>query len=136
MKNRELEELALTQEELHSALFSNLVLQEGNMALMLLGKVPHPETGETVKDLDSAKLFIDQLEMLAAKTKGNLSADEQSLLNQTLTAVRMAYVEEARPSSPPPAASTEAKKTAPASAASTPPSLEEEESKKKFVKRY
>ena len=117
MKNRELEELALNQEELHSALFSNLVLQEGNMALMLLGKVPHPETGETVKDLDSAKLFIDQLEMLAAKTKGNLNPDEQSLLNQTLTAVRMAYVEEAKPSSAPTAGLNEAKTAAPASAA-------------------
>jgi hypothetical protein len=137
MKNRELEELALNQEELHSALFSNLVLQEGNMALMLLGKVPHPETGETVKDLDSAKLFIDQLEMLAAKTKGNLNPDEQSLLNQTLTAVRMAYVEEAKPSSAPRAGLNEAKTAAPASAiASTRASSEEEESKKKFVKRY
>src|SRR3954463_3935183 len=127
----------LTQGELYSALFSNLVLQEGNMALMLLGKVPHPETGETVKDLDSAKLFIDQLEMLAAKTKGNLNPDEQSLLNQTLTAVRMAYVEEAKPSSAPTAGLNEAKTAAPAPAApSTPASSEEEESKKKFVKRY
>jgi len=38
------------------------------MALMLLGKLPHPETGETIREIDSARMFIDQLEMLALKT--------------------------------------------------------------------
>ena len=61
---------APSQEEITSALFANMIIQQTNMALMLLGKVPHPETGETTEDLDAARLFIDQLEMLEVKTKG------------------------------------------------------------------
>ena len=65
------------------------------MAMMLLGKTPHPETGQTVRDLDAAKLFIDQLEMLEVKTKGNLSAEESNLLKQTLMTLRLGFVEAA-----------------------------------------
>ena len=38
-------------------------------------------------------MFIDQLEMLEAKTKGNLSKQEDGLLKQALAAVRMSFVE-------------------------------------------
>ena len=81
-------------EEIMSALFANMIIQQTNMALMLLGKVPHPETGEIYKDLESAKMFIDQLEMIEAKTKGNLDKREEGLLKQSLAALRMAFVEE------------------------------------------
>ena len=130
----------MTAEELNSVLFSNLVMQEANIALMLLGKVPHPETGEAIKDLDSAKLFIDRLEMLLVKTNGNLNPEEQALLNQTLMTVRFAFVEEAR--KPSAAAASEMPKAessgGPASPnpAARPDAASEEESKKKFVKRY
>src|SRR5437016_7455209 len=88
-------------EEMNSALFAYLVMQQSNMAMMLLGKTPHPETGQTVRDLDAAKLFIDQLEMLEVKTKGNLSAEESNLLKQTLMTLRLSFVEAA--DAPPPA---------------------------------
>src|ERR1051325_11242883 len=83
----------ITREELMSALFANMVLQQTNLAMMFLGRTPHPETGEHVRDLEMAQMFIDQLEMLETKTKGNLSRQEETLLRQSLTAVRMAYVE-------------------------------------------
>ncbi len=54
------------QEEL-SFLFAQLVLQQANMAMMLMGKVAHPESGKVVQDVDAARLFIDQLEMLETK---------------------------------------------------------------------
>ena len=73
--------------------FSQMVMQQGNMALLLLGKVPHPETGKTLLDLESARIFIDQLEMLEVKTQGNLTAAEQALLKQILQTVQMAFVE-------------------------------------------
>jgi hypothetical protein len=78
-----------------SALFASLILQQTNMGLTLLGKSPHPETGTKMVDLDSAKLIIDQLEMLAAKTRGNLDPREEQLLNDSLAGLRMAYVEAA-----------------------------------------
>src|SRR5437870_13923500 len=83
-----------SREEIMSALFANMVVQQTNMALMLLGKVPHPETGEQYKDLEAAKMFIDQLEMIEAKTKNNLDKREEGLLKQSLAALRMAFVEE------------------------------------------
>ena len=64
------------REEMLSARFAGLVMQQTNLALMLLGRVPSPETGKTVRDLESAKMFIDQLEMLEAKTRGNLDPQE------------------------------------------------------------
>src|ERR1051326_8291341 len=81
------------REDMHAALFANMIIQHSNMALMCLGKVPHPESGELVQDIDSAKMLIDQLEMLAAKTKGNLDKREEALLKQALASVRMAFVE-------------------------------------------
>jgi hypothetical protein len=128
-------------EEMLSALFAYLVMQQSNMALMLLGKTPHPETGKTLLDLDSAKLFIDQLEMLEAKTKGNLNPEEASLLKQTLMRLRLAFVEAADA----PAPATEPKKPAPEPAQPTAeaakpvpetPAAEDDEHRKKFSKKY
>src|SRR6266704_1012278 len=80
------------QEEL-SFLFAQLVLQQSNMAMMLMGKVAHPESGKVVQDVDAARLFIDQLEMLENKTKGNLSKEEEHLLKQTLMSLRLNFVD-------------------------------------------
>ncbi len=133
-------------EEITSALFANMVIQQTNMALMLLGKVPHPESGETIQDIEAARLFIDQLEMIESKTKGNLDAREEKLLKQSLTALRMAFVETVNrqtnePQSASPAPSTAAPK--PDEAAKTPDAGDqaaapagEEESRKKFSKKY
>ena len=82
-----------SREESMSAQFAGLVMQQTNLALMLLGKTPHPETQKTMLDIDGAKMFIDQLEMLEVKTQGNLKADEAKLLKQNLTALRLAFVQ-------------------------------------------
>jgi len=131
-----------SREEIMSALFASMVNQQTNMALMLLGKLPHPETGETIREIDSARMFIDQLEMLALKTRGNLDPQEEKLLKQSLTALRMAFVEAVdQPSSrPEPAPAAEARETA-RSAQPTPPAdtagqSAEDESRKKYSKKY
>lgn len=120
--------------EMQTALFAQLVMQQSNMALMLLGKVPHPETGQVVQDLEAARLFIDQLEMLEAKTKGNLNKDEAGLLKQSLMSLRLAFVQAVEN---PPAkadAAPAAKENAPSAPTATPPP--QEESHKKFSKKY
>ena len=126
-------------------LFAQMVMQQSSMAMMLLGKSPRPETGQVVCDLEAAKFFIDQLEMLEAKTKGNLNAEEAALLKQSLMSLRMAFVEsvnspsappqsQSEPASPPTPASPAA---APANPAPAPPApAEEESSRKKFTKKY
>src|ERR1700756_4663138 len=81
-----------SREDILAALFANMVIQQTNMAMMLLGKVAHPETGKIVQDVEAAKMFIDQLEMIEAKTKGNLSKAEENLLKQALAALHMEFV--------------------------------------------
>ena len=81
------------REQMMSALFAQLVMQHTNMALIFLGHAPHPQTGKAEQDLDHARFFIDQLEMLEAKTKGNLNKQEEAILKQSLTSLRLAYVD-------------------------------------------
>jgi hypothetical protein len=141
-----------SREEIMSALFANMVVQQTNMAMMLLGKVAHPETGQFIQDLETAKMFIDQLEMLEVKTKGNLTSQEDKLLKQGLTALRMAFVEALDESpagaEPQRQAQPEAQRPSPAPAPAEPPSgagspvtpppaePAPEESRKKFSKKY
>ena len=123
------------QEEMLSALFAQLVMQQANMAMMLLGKVPHPETGQVVKDIDAARLFIDQLEMLEAKTKGNLTKEESALLKQSLMNLRLGFVEAVESPKSSSAPDKQEPKRPPEQASSpTPP--EEDEHRKKFSKKY
>jgi hypothetical protein len=129
--------------EIMSALFAGLVLPQTNLAMMLLGKSTHPETHKTIQDIDGAKMFIDQLEMLEVKTQGNLNADESKLLKQNLTTLRLAFVQAIDSQSPSTIAEQPKKPAAPAEPpeasiapgqAPTPPS--EEEARKKFSKKY
>lgn len=136
-----------SREEMLAALFANMVVQQTNMALMLLGKIPHPQTGQPEQDLEGARMFIDQLEMLEAKTKGNLGKEETGLLQQSLTGLRMAFVEAIEgaegqlhanvPPGPPPQPAVTSPAPAPSAPAATPPPApSEEESRKKFSKKY
>jgi hypothetical protein len=128
----------------HAGLFASLVLQQTNLALIYLGRAPQPETGQTTTDVETASVFIDTLEMLAAKTKGNLSKTENDLLQQSLTSLRLAFVAavDAAPgaaSSPAPATAAQGtaapSPTEPAKPAE-PTAGPEEDLRKKFVKRY
>jgi len=62
---------------------------------MQLGKFAHPETGVAERDLDSARMTIDTLQMLRSKTQGNLSREEESLFDQILAELKLNYVDEA-----------------------------------------
>jgi hypothetical protein len=128
-----------SREEMLSALFAQLVMQQANMAMLLMGKVPHPDTGQSIKDVDAARLFIDELEMLEVKTKGNLTKDEAALLKQSLMTLRLAFVEAAeapaQPAEPGPKAAS-AKAPESSEPATPPPASAAEESAKKFSKKY
>jgi len=125
-----------------AALFAQLILQQTNMAMMLLGKIAHPESGQVYKDVEAARLFIDQMEMLDAKTKGNLSKEESALLKQSLMSLRMAFVEaveesETKPESKaPPVKPSAPAAEQPAGAPAESATASEEEHKKKFSKKY
>jgi hypothetical protein len=71
-----------------AALVSMLVTQ----ALFALGVIK-VEGQEKEPDLEMARYNIDMLETLEEKTKGNLSEQEQQVLERTLSEVRMVFVE-------------------------------------------
>ena len=126
-----------------SALFAQLVLQQTNMAMMLLGKIAHPESGQVYKDTDAARLFIDQLEMLETKTRGNLSNEEARLLKQSLMNLRMAFVEAVEEpretkseAANPAAAEATGQGTESASNTPEPGKPADDEHRKKFSKKY
>ncbi len=81
--------------------FLDMVGLFGTQAMIALGKLANPATGKAEKNLPAARLFIDTLEMLESKTKGNLNGDETKVLHATLTDLRLMFVEEARTSPAP-----------------------------------
>jgi hypothetical protein len=76
--------------------FSTFVLGLSTQALFHLGEIPDPGTGNTARDLVAAKQVIDILGVLREKTRNNLQAGEETLLDSVLYDLRMRYVELAR----------------------------------------
>jgi len=66
-------------------------------ALVNLGQVPDPVTGERHRDLEHARFVIDLLDMLQEKTEGNRTTEESAVLEEVLATVRMAFVQAGRP---------------------------------------
>ena len=85
------------------ASFLSLVMSLASNAAATLGMMPHPMTGETGVDLQTAKHWIDVLGMLEQKTKGNLDRQEALTLENLLADLRMQYVSFTNAPTPPPA---------------------------------
>ena len=74
--------------------FSTFVFSLGTSAMYHFGDFPDPATRKAERNLEAAKQTIDSLAILQAKTKGNLSDDEERLLDSLLYELRMRYVRE------------------------------------------
>jgi len=72
--------------------FSTFILGLSTQALLHLGDVADPTTGQVTRDLPAAKHVIDILGILREKTRGNLEPAEESLLESMLYDLRMRYV--------------------------------------------
>jgi Domain of unknown function (DUF1844) len=90
----EIKEVPISQSQLTQQ-FIEFVMMQAQQTSLFLGKIPHPATGKIMQNLEAARLFIDQLEMLREKTRGNLSSEESEILNHILSDLRFAYVEAA-----------------------------------------
>jgi hypothetical protein len=64
--------------------FNDFIILQAQNAGLFLGQIPNPATGEKSVNLRAAKSVIDSLEMLALKTRGNLTATETKLLDTAL----------------------------------------------------
>ncbi|MGE5790131.1 MAG: DUF1844 domain-containing protein [Syntrophaceae bacterium] len=74
--------------------FSTFVFSLGTSAMYHFGDFPDPVTKKAERNLEAAKQTIDILGILKDKTKGNLSDDEDRLLESLLYELRMRYVRE------------------------------------------
>ncbi len=61
-------------------------------ASIALGQLANPVSDKVEEDIIQAKFIIDTLGMLKEKTKGNLTKEEESLLENVLYELRMLYV--------------------------------------------
>jgi len=83
-------------DELPAIDFATFVLSLSHSALVHLGDAPDPSGGPAQRDVAMAKQTIDLLAVLQEKTEGNLTGEEERLLDQVLYDLRMRYVEVAR----------------------------------------
>jgi hypothetical protein len=73
--------------------FTMLINAMAEPALLFLGEIPHPSSGKPQVDLERARIQIDMLDLLRIKCRGNLSSQEDGLLDRILYQLRMLYVE-------------------------------------------
>ncbi len=74
--------------------FATFVVSLNASALLHLGAIEDPNTGQTNKNLAMAKQTIDILKLLQEKTEGNLTTDEKNLIKNILYDLRIIYVKE------------------------------------------
>lgn len=81
------------EESLPEINFSAFVISLSTQALMHLGEIASPMSGKVEVDVPVAKQMIDILGMLKDKTRNNLNASEDRLMEDILFDLRMKYVE-------------------------------------------
>jgi Domain of unknown function (DUF1844) len=83
------------------ATFEFLVFSLKMQAEIRLGLLKMGEEPDDAPDLPAARHAIDMLGMLAEKTKGNLSVEEQRLIENSLTELRFRFVQVSESASKP-----------------------------------
>ncbi|MBI5499476.1 MAG: DUF1844 domain-containing protein [Deltaproteobacteria bacterium] len=76
--------------------FVTFVLSLSTNTMVSLGMLPAPGTQEKKLDLPLARQTIDLLAILQEKTKGNLTGEEERILDTVLYDLRMTYVQVVR----------------------------------------
>jgi hypothetical protein len=145
--------------------FIEFVMMHAQNAALFLGQIPNPRGGQVELNLPLAKMFIDQLAVIRARTEGNLKPDELKVIDSALGQLQQAFAEVAQlvraenlgaeipelmpivasaaPTPPPapaapvaPVPVAEAPKPAPVEPPAPRPPAEPEEGRKRFSKSY
>lgn len=83
-------ESKLTEQQLFDQLISSLV----HTTWVSLGKIKNPITDKIEKDIVSASINIDMIDMLYKRMDGNLSDAEDKYLSEVLSELKMNYIHE------------------------------------------
>jgi len=73
--------------------FLTLVQMFQMEGMVALGKMLNPATNELTPNQDHARYVIDILEILKEKTAGNLTEKDQGFLDQTISTLKLNFVE-------------------------------------------
>ncbi len=83
----------MSENQQNDGLFQGLVISLAAATMQHLGKTLNPATHKIEKNLEAAQATIDMLDMLEAKTKGNLGDAEAKLLKSVLAELKLNYVD-------------------------------------------
>ena len=81
-------------------LFIHLVNTFVQSAWISLGKVKNPVSDELERNVDQASYYIDLLDMLQTKMKGNLSEWEEQYILHSLSELKLNYIDEKKKKDP------------------------------------
>jgi len=84
----------MERQEMYAALFGQLVAMLHFAAMQQMGKIKNPMTDTIERNLEGARHTIDTLDMLEARTRGNLTPEEEQFLRQMLKELKLNYVDE------------------------------------------
>ena len=85
-----------TGRDLPPADFTMLVNMLVTNAMVFLGQMPAPGSQQYMRNLPQAQHMIDLLMVLREKTRGNLTPDEDQMMQDLLPQLQMAYVSASR----------------------------------------
>ena len=91
-KPEDSEEQAAGPGQIPEATFATLVTSIGTQALMMLGQVADPGTGQAMYHPDLARHHIDSLVVLQEKTKGNLNEEETEMIDRFIQELRQIFI--------------------------------------------
>jgi len=94
-KTREPEFERRPVEEPEGCDFTMLINAMAEPVLLFLGEMPRPGAEKPDVDLERARIQIDMLDLLRVKCRGNLTPEEEGLLDRILYQLRMLYVSRA-----------------------------------------
>ncbi len=81
-------------DKLFQILFYQMIVSLSEAAMIQMGKLVNPATGKAERNLAQAEGTIDLLRMLQAKSAGNLTTEEQHLIDQAVMSAQLNFVEE------------------------------------------
>jgi hypothetical protein len=89
------EDISAPEESFPEIDFTNFIFSLSTSVLIQLGEIQDPFTQKSAKNLPLAKQTIDLIGMLKEKTKGNLTPEEEKVIEYVLYDLRMRYVKAA-----------------------------------------
>jgi len=86
-----------SQQGIHPKIdIQTLIMGFASAAMIGIGEMPDPDTGTVNMDLDMAQQNIDIISLLHEKTRGNLTGQEASMIEEVLYQLRVSFVESKR----------------------------------------